>query len=320
VAEFSRLWDTQATGGDRVQLTQDDWISLFRNVFAPEPDKMGVLRKVGGELAVTVSGMNVQLASGAAITYGFHYQNSQAVPWTVPSSVSGPTGHALSLRVNWTARTVRSFLIPGADGNPTPPSFTFSPGSSWDVPLATFVKNTDGTITSLVDRRRLCEFATVVTDDMIGTRTLDAAQAPPTPTGKLLQLLNYLLKAINGKASLAVQNLWTEQQVVIKNTVQTITGTFWAQANMRTRTLDGSYPAYSFEDILHNVYVALYMDEGMNLRTRLGDNRDALLWSSINDGANSGLDADLWRGRQLHVGPTAPTGAAPGAIWIDTSS
>jgi hypothetical protein len=147
MAESSIFWTTGATGDGASPYTQAQVTDWLRRTFLNAPTLEGVLAGFSNALAVTGSTSPIAVAAGAAIVYGFPYENTSPVNLAVTTPSIGTTGHRVVLRVNWAAQTVRIVLKSSSDGVATPPGLTQTAGTTWEISLATLTITTGGAIT-----------------------------------------------------------------------------------------------------------------------------------------------------------------------------
>ncbi len=168
MAESSRFWTTNDTGdGPLAGYTMTDFLNLLRRLLTPDAeDSQGVLRGVGNELAVTGTSSPLSMASGAAIAYGFFYENSAALSLAVSTPVVGTTGGRVNLKVDWLAQIVRAVVQLNTDGIADIPALVQTAGVEWNLPRYTFTITTAGAI-SLTYVGAYCQFADYITVDMI---------------------------------------------------------------------------------------------------------------------------------------------------------
>ncbi len=152
MAESSIFWTTGATGDGASPYTQAQVIDWLRRTFIKTPASEGVLKGYANELAASGASSPVAIATGAAMVYGFPYENTASVNVVIPTPSIGTTGHRIVLRAGWAAQTVRITLISSADGVAAIPAAVQSAGTTWDVTLATLTITTGGAIT-LTDAR-----------------------------------------------------------------------------------------------------------------------------------------------------------------------
>ncbi|UOF90753.1 pyocin knob domain-containing protein [Fodinisporobacter ferrooxydans] len=93
--------------------------------------------------------------------------------------------------------------------------------------------------------------------------------------------------------ALMTSRLADQLQIGKNNTA--LSSASYAQGNIEVVTNDGSSPIIGFHR--EGYYAkAMYLHQDGSMRTMGSDGIDAKLWDSSNDGAGSGLDADLFRG------------------------
>ncbi|MCA9972458.1 MAG: hypothetical protein KC425_19690 [Anaerolineales bacterium] len=151
MAEKSQFWYTDgftgATGDGAAPYTQEE----FRAYNAARLGE-GVIAGAGNGLAVSGSASPLSVATGRAQVAGFHYWNDSAKSLAVTTPVVGTTGGRVILRANWTAATVRLFVLLNTDGNAGIPALTQNAGVTYEISLASFTITTGGVIT-LTDTR-----------------------------------------------------------------------------------------------------------------------------------------------------------------------
>jgi hypothetical protein len=114
----------------------------------------------GGLLVTTISGRNLQVATGSAWVHGAYYINDAAKTLAVAANSSGnPRIDRIVLRRDLTANTVTAAVLQGtAAASPAAPALTQSTTGIWEVPIAQYraesgFVNTDST--KLTDNRLL---------------------------------------------------------------------------------------------------------------------------------------------------------------------
>jgi hypothetical protein len=152
MTETSRFWNTNNVGdGPTAGFDRDAVAQWLRHVWA-KGGAGGVLRGVLNELAVTGSSSPLAVNTGSAIVYGLYYWNTASVNLTVTTPSVGTTGGHVILRVSWSAQTVRLVAVRNTDGTAAIPALTQTPGTTYEIRLATFTITTGGVIT-LTDAR-----------------------------------------------------------------------------------------------------------------------------------------------------------------------
>lgn len=152
MAESSRFWTTSGTGdGPGGGYSAANFNEFVRHAFMTDPATEGVLRGIGGNLAVTGASSPVAVASGSALVYGFFYASDASVNVTIPTPTTSTRIDRIVLRVSWAAQTVRIVRIAGTEGGGAP-ALTQTANTTWDIPLAQVSITTGGVIT-LTDQR-----------------------------------------------------------------------------------------------------------------------------------------------------------------------
>ena len=169
MAEDSMLWGTGTTGDGLNPYSQTETINMFRRLLIGDQEaSQGVLPDYLNELACSSSlNETIQVATGAAVVYGFQYINDASLGLAVPAPAVGTTGGRVSLRANYAAQTVRATVTKNTDGNSAIPALTQVAGTTWDIPLCTFQITTGGVVT-ITDARDWCKFSTIF--EVVGRR------------------------------------------------------------------------------------------------------------------------------------------------------
>ncbi len=152
MAEASMFWTTGSTGDGASPYTQAQIFAWLLRTFVNAPATEGILKGYANELAPSGTASPVAIATGAAMVNGIPYENTAAVNVAVPMPVIGKTGHRIVLRASWAAQTVRVVLLSSSDGVAAIPAATQTPGTTYDLTLATLTITTGGVIT-LTDAR-----------------------------------------------------------------------------------------------------------------------------------------------------------------------
>lgn len=174
MAEDSMLWTTSGVGdGVAGGFTQQNWLDLHRYFFTPDTEGTGyVLPRKGNKLACTAGASSVNVDTGAAWVYGFFYKNTASLNLPITTPVVGTTGLRVVLRAGWAAQTVRAAVIRNTDGVAGIPAATQTPGTTYEVTLATGTITTGGVVT-LTDARGYVQIASVVTGAMLDVSAAD---------------------------------------------------------------------------------------------------------------------------------------------------
>jgi len=143
VSQDSLFWPTSGVGdGNASGYTSDQWAWLNRMLWIDDPTAGGVALNYLGTLTVTnPAGRTLRVAPGGAIVYGFPYQSTADVDFTLTLPVINTTGWRIVLRADWATQTVRVVLLESADGVAAIPAVTQAAGVTWEIPIAS------GTIT-----------------------------------------------------------------------------------------------------------------------------------------------------------------------------
>src|SRR5512139_978715 len=151
MTESSRFWNTNNIGdGPTGGFDRDAIAAWLRNIWAQGGS--GVLRGVLNELAATGTASPIAVNTGAAIVYGLYYWNTASVNLTVTTPSGGTTGLRVILRASWSAQTVRLVAVRNTDGVAAIPALTQTPGTTYEISLATGTITTGGVITLTDDR------------------------------------------------------------------------------------------------------------------------------------------------------------------------
>lgn len=229
--DFSMLWETQTgTGDGQFTYTQGQSNEFFRNPSQSNVAAQGPLYS-GNGLEVTGATSPLQMDTGDAIVYGFRGWNRASKNLTV-AAVAADTGGRVVLRADWTASTLRQFVIQSASGVTAFPALTQTAGTTWEVPLANFVSDNAGniwtdaskTIAGVADARQFSgtplagsELIAIVNGD--GTQNIVTFDSIP-------QHCNGLKLVIVGKTSSGLSNsvITFNSDTGANYTLSTITG------------------------------------------------------------------------------------------------
>lgn len=175
MTEKSWPWSTVAGVGDgAAELGEADSRDFLARYFGvQDPTSEGVSKGVLNELAVSGVATPIQVDTGSGICYGL-YWNDAAVNVAVSTPAIGTTGGRIVLQTNWAgvggapleART-RIALKISADGVGSIPGLTQTPGTTWEISLATFTITTGGVISLTDDRTFRAVTAVVDTAELV---------------------------------------------------------------------------------------------------------------------------------------------------------
>jgi len=174
MAEDSMLWTTSGTGdGPGGGYTQANWDDYHRYIFTPDVEgTQFILPRKGNKLAPTAGASSVNVDTGAAFVYGFFYKNTASVNIPITNPTLGTTGIRVVLRASWAAQTVRAAVIRNSDGVIGTPAATQTPGTTYEVTLATGTITNGGTVT-LSDTRAYLQPAWEITGSMLNASIVD---------------------------------------------------------------------------------------------------------------------------------------------------
>lgn len=118
------------------------------------------------------------------------------------------------------------------------------------------------------------------TDSKVGSRSIDQQSVPTSSSGTLTQLFSWLANRI--RAIMGTTN-WSDSPPISLTSLAT--------------------------------HAARHGPTGADplVLSAFG------VWTSLNDGSGSGLDADLIDGKNVTVAATAPVSPTAGDLWVDTS-
>lgn len=153
MAEKSMHWYTDgfagAIGDGAAPYTQEEFRAFLYSMFG-----YGVVVGEGNELAVTGSSSPLQVDTGRAMVAGFHYWNDAALDLAVATPAVGTTGGRVVLQADWSTATVRAVIKMATDGVGTPPSPEQDIGNIFEMSLAIFQIQKDGSIIGLTATRQ----------------------------------------------------------------------------------------------------------------------------------------------------------------------
>jgi hypothetical protein len=145
MAEKSLFWFTDgfdgAIGDGAAPYTEEEFRGYNSSLFGE-----GVIADAGNELAVTGTATPLAVNTGRAQVSGFHYFNTASVDLTVTTPAVGTTGGRVALVADWTTATVRLAIKLNTDGNAAIPAMTQTPGTLYEITLASFTVTTAGVI------------------------------------------------------------------------------------------------------------------------------------------------------------------------------
>lgn len=160
MAETSILWTTGALGDGGAAYTMAKVIDWWHRTTG-EGVHLGYLNA----LACVSAAPNVTVDTGAAVVWGFPYDNSASVSVNIPTPAVLTRIDRIVLRADWAAQTVRIFRIAGVEGDPAP-AIVQTYGTTWDLKLCTATITIAGAIT-VADERAYCQYLTEVDTAML---------------------------------------------------------------------------------------------------------------------------------------------------------
>jgi len=153
MAQDSIFWTTDGTGdGDSLGISEERRRTMNDFFNVSDNTTMGVLSNILNELSATVTDNgagtsdDIVINTGAGMCYGFRYENDASVTLTPTKPAVGDTGGRVVLRADWTAQTVRLALVENTDGTAAIPALTQTASTTWEIPLYSYVIETDGDI------------------------------------------------------------------------------------------------------------------------------------------------------------------------------
>ncbi len=241
MAESSRFWTTSGTGdGPGGGYSAANFNEFVRQAFMTDPTTEGVLRGIGGNLAVSGASSPVAVASGSALVYGFFYASDASVNVTIPTPTTSTRIDRIVLRVSWAAQTVRIVRIAGTEGGGAP-ALTQTANTTWDIPLAQVSITTGGVIT-LTDQRTYIKAPGVyqwlqAALTINGALTVNgAATATGTVSGSSLNVDGNFYSTLSGGVN-PLQNFDSNDFVLFTRAANVWS---WFIGGVQRMTLDGS--------------------------------------------------------------------------------
>jgi len=190
MTQFSMPWGTRAGIGDGITSYNQDQAQYFFGLFlGVAPASMGVGAGVLNELAVSGTASPLTVDTGIAqVNYLRYINHTSSINVSVTTPSIGDTGGYVVLEANWTARTVRAQVITNTDGTSILPSLTQTQGTTWQIPLASFVIDTSGNIWTNTSKTT--------------AGTLDARSFAVSPFSSSVRLRNEVLSSASATVTL----------------------------------------------------------------------------------------------------------------------
>lgn len=154
MTERSTIWNTTGTGdGPEAGFGIAQWGRFLAALGGGGDARSGVIPGLLNELRVTTDAADIAVATGWALVDGHGYENDAEESYTPTTPSVGTTGHRVVLRANWAAQTVRITDLASADGTAAIPAKTTTPGTTYDLDLASYTITTGGVVANLTDLR-----------------------------------------------------------------------------------------------------------------------------------------------------------------------
>ena len=160
MAESSIFWATNGTGDGAAIYTQAQTRQWLQRTFIRNTANEGVIAGYANNLAVSGTASPLSVATGAAMVYGFPYENTSIVSVTIPTPSASTRIDRVILRVDWVAQTVRIARIAGVEGG-SAPALTQVANTTWEISLAQVAITTGGVCTVTNERRPVARLAAV---------------------------------------------------------------------------------------------------------------------------------------------------------------
>lgn len=154
MAQKSIFWQTGTAGDGSSEYTQAEVIQWQREHWINDTTDEGIFKNYESALEVSGTATPVNVGTGAACVYGFHYWNTANISTAIPSPGTGTRIDRLVLQADWTNRQVRLARLPGVTfgGTAAPVALTQMDGTTWEIPLAQLSITTGGAITVTDER------------------------------------------------------------------------------------------------------------------------------------------------------------------------
>ncbi len=179
MAEMSLPWPEQDPAvGDGKKYSDTEWALADMSAFGE-----GVLKGYLNELVVTAPAANtIRIATGGAVVYGRRYYNSAALDLSPARASAGSTRQDYVVLVaDWTGGVdtqyaVRAYCKAGTAG--APPALTQTPGSAYEIAIASYTINDAGAISGIIidGVRAWAEFRTLVSTPMLEDKAVTNAK------------------------------------------------------------------------------------------------------------------------------------------------
>jgi hypothetical protein len=148
MAESSLFWTTGTTGDGKDTYGETQFSQWLRASFTTDSyTEEGVIPGPGTNLLVSGTTTTLTVGAGAAYVNGFYYTNSGAFTVGVSAPAAGSTAFRVNLAADVIANTVRAVVVQANEGSTTIPSLTQQDNNYWEIPLATGLVSSGGTVT-----------------------------------------------------------------------------------------------------------------------------------------------------------------------------
>lgn len=128
--------------------------------------------------SLDTSGRNVVLSAGRAFVRAQAAQATSSNATAIPAAAGSPRVDRLVLRLDRTAATEAAIIVPTVitgtpAASPSPPALTRSEDHLWDLPMARWTSQSNGSLTGLIDER-----------PVLGGQVLQLPANPYPPSGR----------------------------------------------------------------------------------------------------------------------------------------
>jgi len=266
-AQKSIFWTTGSGGDGAAAYTQAEIIRWQRQQWIGDNTIEGVHKRYLQELKVTAPGSAspYNVATGAAMVYGFPYWNTSNYTASIPTPATGTRYDRIVLQADWSNTAVRIARLGGVAGG-TQASLTQTDGVKWEIQLARLAISTGGVVT-VTDKRNYLNpniIANVGFEGRQGgssTPWYQAGTTDYTPSSTIIQA-GMVSIATSGSAATATGTIAFPQRfpaaplVVVGRGVTTkepvmvwLSSATAGGAYIRARTTDGSKEIWSVQGI-----------------------------------------------------------------------
>lgn len=155
MTQTSYFWNGTTGDASAAPWNEDEFSDILRMLFLYEEDSEGIIGGYGNMLTVSNPvGTTIRVGTGAALVYSRFYENTANLDFVRSAPGSNTDWYRWVIRVNWSAKTVRStFIGPNNAVGPSYPALTRTYGVTWEIPLAD-VSITSGGVVTITDQRQ----------------------------------------------------------------------------------------------------------------------------------------------------------------------